>query len=843
MAAVVEEQGHSKAEDDTVSMNQDEEFDFDIGGPEAYLETEAGAESTNEGLAYQADASGALDSSYTYQESDDGAQQPVEGSYDQEHHDQGYGQDVLNTSEFDATAVTEEYGEDKQDGQLQEEEDGNGQQVEKGQHEEVEVHEDEISYDETAGEFDGFDDTAQPDVAQAQGTMDTATSVEYAHHEEEQFEAHADAEDDMGAQVEGGSELLPEGLDGNLSHEMGEIETTVVTDLNGKGSVGDFEAHIETEDNMPVTQEKADSVDGSLAAADWDQDGYEDQQHPDEQPHIRVFWRTEEFRLFAESPDDNPDTYFYKGLDSLQQPLSQFLSGLRQVIDNELAPSEEVFVKVDGLGLEFGETTTADFLEKTTFGQILDLHNRLVELDDGSTSHELYLYLDARPSCLHRFNELTNGAEEGKGLSQLAVYYEDASTDMPADEDEEDQLEGLQDIYSDDISISESYNEQQGEADETRQAEQPYNPFRVTETQLHAVEAAPLSGPAEVGGEKDASSADILEAHNNDGETGNEDLVPGQDQDGLDLETTDTLDVAPGNEALAGTVSGLEESKDVATEELGEDYQVEGDVEDDLTTGEVVEVEENVDVPEEDPRETHDSTDGEKTSFYKSSECSAPRICYCDECMSSEPSSPSLRATFSADLDLPSPISTCQLAGDGVSAITSSISGFRAKDVDSFITDPSSIPFKQYKANIKPQDHDAAENDDYLDLGNDDIDTTDDKPVEDVEHSGTPGRTTHDSSATATLDGDDYGNGDGAPVAQNPADVSRTVEDSSKSDVDPSDNELDEIDWKEGEDDEDDVADHNPTNLSPSSISAKRSRQEDEDDGLGDESLVKRRRT
>lgn len=749
MAAAVEEQGHPKAEDDADNIDQDEEFDFDIGGPEAYLNTEPAAEPTNEGLTYQVDASGALDNSYTFQESGEGTHQPAEESYDQENHDQGYGQDVIDTSELDATAETEEYGEDKQDGHIEEVEDEDVQQVDNGQFEESEMHEDEISYDETAGEFDGFDDTARPDVEQAQGTMDTATSVEYAQHEEDNIEVHADAEGETGAQVERGSELLSEGPGGNLFHGMGENETTIVTNLNSKGSLGDLETHIDAEDDMPVTQQKADLVDDSLGAADWDQDGYEDQQHADEQPHIRVFWRTEEFRLFADSPEDNPDTYFFKGLDSLKQPLSQFLSGLRHVIDNELAPSDEVFVKVDGLGLEFGETTTAEFLEKTTFGQVLDLHNRLVELDNGSTSHELYLYLDARPSCLHRFTELRNGAEEGKGLSQIAVYYEDASTDMPADEDEEDQVEGLQDIYSDDVSISESYDEQQGVVDEPRRAEQPYNPFRVTNNQLHAVEAASLSDIAEENAEKTGSTADTLEAHNIGSETGNGDLISGEGQDGLNLEATDMLDDAPADENMQGTSSGLDEARNVATEELGEDYEVRGDDEDNLTTGEVVEVE-YVDVLEEDSRQTHDPTD----------------------------------------------------------------------------------------------DHDAAENDDYLDLGNDDIDTTDDKPLEDIEHSGTPGLMTQDSSTTETLDGDDHGNGDGASVAQDPADTNHAVALSNQPDIDPSENELDEIDWKEGEDDEDDVEDHNPTDLSPVSNSAKRSRQEDEDDdGLGDESTAKRRRT
>ncbi|KUI64091.1 hypothetical protein VM1G_10849 [Cytospora mali] len=761
MAAVVEEQSRPEADhdveftDDTVNTNHDEEFDFDIGGPEDNLDTEAGAESTNEGLAYRVEGSGTFDSSYTYEVSDEGAQQPVEDSYDPESHDHTSGQDVFETSGFDIAVenenLGEEFSEHVQGDHL--EENKNVHQMEQGQYQQFEVHGDEISYEETAVEFEGLDNAAQPDAEQAYGTMDTTASVEYADHEEEHFKAHSDAQDENGAQVEGDRELLPEG---NPSNEMGETEVTMATDSNEKGSVSDIGVHADAEDDAPVTQQTADSVDESAAAADWDEDGYENQQHPDEQPTIRVFWRTEEFRLFADSPDDDPDTYFLKGLDSLQQPLSQFLSGLRQVIANELAPSEELVVKVDGLGLEFGETTTADFLEKTTFGQILNLHTRLLELDDGSESHELYLYLDARPSCLHRFDELTKGTEEGLGLSHFAFYYEDASTDKPADENDEDQLEGPQDTYSDDISINESYDEQQGDNDENDETEQLYNPFRVTETQRLEVETqietAPSSGAVEEGDEEHSAPAEAADAHSIDDAVGEADIATVEDQDGLDLETAETLDDVPVDDNMQGTIPELDEVKDIGTEELGGDYGDGGDDEQDIANDEVVRVETNADVLEGDPRDIHDPTD----------------------------------------------------------------------------------------------DHDAADNDDYLDLDNDDVDATDDKPFEDVEHSGTPDLTTHDSSATATLDGEDHSNGDGAPRAQDYADASHAVEASTQPDVNSSHEELDEIDWKEGEDEdeEDDAADQNPTTLSPSSISVKRSRQEDEDgDGLGDESTVKRRRT
>lgn len=903
MEAVVAEPGHPQAdrevgfEDAAINMNQDEEFDFDIGGPEDNLDTETGAESTKEGLAYQADANDALDNTYTYQEPDESVQHPVEESYDQEDHDEGYGEDAFDTSELDAAAGTgtEEFGENLNGVHpeaVHPEGDKNADQADKDQLEEFELHDDEISYEETAGEFESFDDVAQSNAEQAHGTVDTATSVEYTHHEENQFEAHVDAEDDIDALVEGNilKEMVEDevtmagNFDGkehvvhreshtvsedessnsvrndrellsevNPADEMGEIEVaeaaeaTIAIHSNDSGHADGSEEHADAEDDMPVAQEDAGPVDGSLAAADWVEDGHEDQQHPDEQPNPRVFWRSEEFRLFAESPDDDPDTYFFKDDESLRQPLSQFLSGLRQVIANELAPSEELFVKVDGLGLEFGETTTASFIEKITFGQILDLRSRLLEFDDGSESHELYLYLDARPSCLHRFDELTKGAQEGLGLSHLALYYEDASTDMPADEDEEDQYEGPRDIYSDDVSLNESIDEQQEDSHKDRQAEQSFNPFSITEAQRHAIETAP--SVAEEGGEKNSPSADRVGAHGIDDGTGDTGLVPGEDQDGLDLDATDDMDYVPIDEDLQGTMSGLDEAKDVATEELGEDYGDGGDDED-AANDEIVGEEGDTIVLEEDSREKHDPTDGKKPSFYKSSECSAPQVCCCDECMSSEPTSPYLRGGLSTNLGLASQVSGYLLPRDGYSgaqheacAIRDSIgcTPLAARDLETFITDPSSFLFKENNtANLHFQDHDAAENDDYLDIGNvdDNVDTADNQPYEYAEHAVTPGPITHDSSATATLDGDDHGNEDGAHVAHDLVDASHAVEASNQPDADPSQNELDEIDWKEeGEDDEDDVADQNSTDPSLSSISVKRSRQEDEDnDGPGDES-------
>ncbi|KAK7736204.1 hypothetical protein SLS53_007039 [Cytospora paraplurivora] len=779
MEAVVQNRGRPEPDHEieyaagTVDISQDEDYDFDIGGPEDNLDTEAGAQFTDAGLTNQGESSHDLDNTSTSQvPEDEGTQQPTEGMYDQEDQDQdqdqhrGHAEDVLDTSEFDATVETEELGEGRQD------EDGQGshieeetklEQVEESQLEEFEVHEDEITYEETAAEYAGFDDAARPNGEEANDTTHIATSVEYAHHDEgEGFEAHPEAEDDNGAHVEPHQEFLPEG---NHSDEMNEDEATTAANPDDEVPVGFPEAHTDAENEVPVIQQDADTVEESVADGHWHKDGREDKQHSDEQPNVRVLWRTEEYRLFADTPVDDPDTYFFKDLDFLQQPLTQFLSGLRQVIANELTPSEELYVKVDGLGIEFGETTTTDFLDKTAFGQIIDLYRQLLQLDDGSESHELYLYLEARPNCLQRFSELTNGAQEGLGLSHFALYYEDGSTDVLVNEEDEDQYEGPRDIYSDDISISGSHDEPEGDTDEAHQTEQPHNPFRITEAQRHAIDVS-STGLEEEGGEKNTIPVDTGRAHGSEDGPVNTDVMSVEDQGGLDLEAQDDLGDAPIDGNSQDLITEQEGDEDVVDEELGEHYSVGGDDEQNLADDGVGGGEANADVLEEESGEKHDPTD--------------------------------------------------DLGGVYLQ--------------------------KNQAADSHTQDDNAADNDDYLDLDNDDVGTTDDKLDEHTEHAGTLDIATHDSSATATLDGDDHANGDDAYVAEDSADASYTAETSNQPDADPSQNDLDEIDWKEGEDDENDVADQTLTDLSHTNFSVKRGRQDEENEGLGGTSPVKRQR-
>lgn len=64
-----------------------------------------------------------------------------------------------------------------------------------------------------------------------------------------------------------------------------------------------------------------------------------------------------DYRLFAQSEDDDPNQYFLDDKSVLNLPLGRFLSTLRDVISEEISPLDELVMHVDGLGLEFSEVS------------------------------------------------------------------------------------------------------------------------------------------------------------------------------------------------------------------------------------------------------------------------------------------------------------------------------------------------------------------------------------------------------------------------------------------------------------------------------------------------------
>ncbi|KAI1638878.1 hypothetical protein F4809DRAFT_659161 [Biscogniauxia mediterranea] len=180
-----------------------------------------------------------------------------------------------------------------------------------------------------------------------------------------------------------------------------------------------------------------------------------------------------DYRLFAKSEDDDPNQFFLNGMSALDLPLARFLASLRDVISEEISPLDELVLHVDGLGLEFSESSTVDFLETYTFGDILCLYDKLVKNDAVESSPDLYTYLMVRPNCSQRLMALMDSANAGRGLSEIAVY-----RDSTPFEDEHISATGSQvpEMSPDDEGDEEEYRSQEddyedsGEFDNTAEA-------------------------------------------------------------------------------------------------------------------------------------------------------------------------------------------------------------------------------------------------------------------------------------------------------------------------------------------------------------------------------------
>ncbi|KAI1087728.1 hypothetical protein F5B19DRAFT_497092 [Rostrohypoxylon terebratum] len=157
-----------------------------------------------------------------------------------------------------------------------------------------------------------------------------------------------------------------------------------------------------------------------------------------------------DYRLFAKSEDDDPNQYFLRDMSTMELPLGEFLANLREVIADELSILDELVMHVDGLGLEFSETSSGGMLEEWTFGDILGLYDNLVKNDGVEAAPCLYMYLMVRPNCYKRLVALLDSANAGRGLSEIAVYREttpihDEQADHPGDHSPYASSEGEED--------------------------------------------------------------------------------------------------------------------------------------------------------------------------------------------------------------------------------------------------------------------------------------------------------------------------------------------------------------------------------------------------------------
>ncbi|KAI0382738.1 hypothetical protein F5Y04DRAFT_42646 [Hypomontagnella monticulosa] len=245
-----------------------------------------------------------------------------------------------------------------------------------------------------------------------------------------------------------------------------------------------------------------------------------------------------DYRLFAKSDHDDPNQYFLSDMSALELPLGEFLSSLREVIADEVSPLDELVMHVDGLGLEFSQSSASDMLEEFTFGDILSLYDRLVKNDgEESPTPDLCTHLMVRPNCRQRLMALLDSASLGRGLSEMAVYRErtPAPGEQADDSESEDsydppQLEGGEEDYG--------YDENEhadGEVDE-HGAEDAENDVGSYSPSVHtpAVTGTKTDEPAN----EAEKSGDYIEENastNNDAATVDGPIDYSDDEDELDL--------------------------------------------------------------------------------------------------------------------------------------------------------------------------------------------------------------------------------------------------------------------------------------------------------------------
>lgn len=814
MEVVAEDQGlmgleHEVSQaDDNSTYNQEDDFDFTIGGDD---ESDPSAENydTNSALLADVDGNESKDETFNYEPDEQENVVDIKASEDlEQQHDASEEILGLNTEAAEATNVENE--EEKREVEAISSPSGVEADVQSQIEEHTEIVEEEVDYEGADNELENLGNGPQSLPENDPVSTEHSTSVDVVSGNDgfQNTDAEAEGPEDptsnspnAAVEVENveTSEMLVS--DDAVAFSL-EAEENVGDHLREEraqyagGDVGDIEPSYDGDEQEQLSSHEnsvADLIGEAQSQENWD-DEERDDEDDDARPKVTVSYQSQEYSLFAESSNQDPDYYFLADPDSIHQPLSQLLANIRDVISDEIAPSQEVFLRVNGLGFEFAESTTKDFLEETTLAHIIEVNKQLIANEGGSPSPILHCYLGLRPSCLCRLSELSKAADEGKGLSDIAMFYEDVSVDESIEDNEEHDFS--QDMISDSPSLEEAGIGNEDNTEENSGSngkEQYYNPFRATnDVGSHKASEDGFAERAEL-------SAEALGVENTEFDDANVfENASGDFDDEFEANVAaETLDYVRDDE---------EGNYDVSTAE----------------NVEILDIEQHTEIQTALTEGDDGTRDGENSIFFSRPACGAVDLCLCSKC---------LRLRLVLDDAWPRMSLTEE-------------HDHRAKRTKN--------PTRDLEANINNQEavtntiDDKADNDDdYLDLGNNE--DGDDKNVRSVNSPivldgeaaasssplGTSPHTSNRSSATATLDGDDNGLVDTALENQESANLGNPLE---EVDSHGSFGEADEIDWNHDDDGDVDDANQNPTNLSPSSPSAKRNREEDENgDGAGDE--------
>ncbi|KAL2124838.1 hypothetical protein VTJ04DRAFT_1203 [Mycothermus thermophilus] len=322
----------------------------------------------------------------------------------------------VSNGDYDALSAVED-AEHIQDGE--EEEDANAIGEETGA--EAQEEQDEIGYEDegsVTGELDATTGVAAEDDV----------NVDLADDRPEYHERQDQPPDATGAGV-----AIHDAADMSWQH-----------DVNAGDDVGAKDEPLEAEDvEEPAAQAEANDA---LAAENVEGDAHqtevdaahleryldqiiEDHSPPPRRiPNIEVIYNDEYYSLFG-TEDEDPNTYFLSDPDVLGDSLSQFLASLRDVVSEDIAPTDELVIRLDALDFEFGERSSDKFLNRS-FHEILECHESLTRVS-GTSAEPVVIQLIVRRDTEEHFLELLSQAERAKNSPE-----EDEDSEMSDNADE-----------------------------------------------------------------------------------------------------------------------------------------------------------------------------------------------------------------------------------------------------------------------------------------------------------------------------------------------------------------------------------------------------------------------
>jgi hypothetical protein len=153
---------------------------------------------------------------------------------------------------------------------------------------------------------------------------------------------------------------------------------------------------------------------------------------------VIVVYKSVEYALFSTSELDDPDSYFLSDRSIIEKPLPDFFKAIRDIVHEELADEDELCISVEDLGLETEEVScteiartssglmtseqTSLLVQDVSLARIMDLHEKLLQNDGVESSRPLCILLGTRINFARRLVNLTTGADQGKGLSELITW-------------------------------------------------------------------------------------------------------------------------------------------------------------------------------------------------------------------------------------------------------------------------------------------------------------------------------------------------------------------------------------------------------------------------------------